>query len=389
MKKSFLKFFLTTMAAVLALSAALVCLRHLLIGLDRGIVAEGPRDGSFQREDLAPGVVRVSLGGEGYSLGFALGSALRREIRECVPGFQRDVLGADPLGFLARDGLLEKAWKLDALMPRRFREELRGVSDATGMPYADLLLVNVFDDLQYLSGCSSVVALADGSSALLHGRNADFALPRLAGVKIVLDIDTRGGKIRTIGFPGYIGAISGLSDRTLAVSGHTSISDRMGPGIPIGILYRMILEECRTLEEAEQLLRRARRTTGNNLAVSSAKENAAAVFEFDAYGVEKRGSFEGRLFAANHFATDPMRSRQPYGKWKIGSASMRRIWAMQEALASDQRPDRGAIEAALVSAADDTYQSVVMEPASGRIWLAAGRELSALEGTYLEIRPAW
>jgi len=61
--------------------------------------------------------------------------------------------------------------ELDAYLAPRFREELRGLSDATGLPYADLLLINTFDDLQHVSGCSFAVGLAANQFNTHSGRS--------------------------------------------------------------------------------------------------------------------------------------------------------------------------------------------------------------------------
>lgn len=362
---------------------------HLWVNHDRGARALHAEASPCRRTDPEPGLIHLSLQGEGYALGLAEGIALKPEIRRLVPLLMKDVLRSGPMGLVQRNALLAKAWKLDAFMPQRFREELRGMSDATGVSYADLLLVNTYDDLQYLAGCSSAVALGHGSAPLLHGRNADYGIPRLAHTKVLFDIETRGARFRIIGFPGYIGVITGMSSRGIGLSGHTSISDRMQPGVPIGILYRQLLEESRSLEEVKALLARTTRTTGNNLAVSDGRRNQAMVLEFDAGEVTQRDPVRDRLFVTNHYWTPGLRGHQSWKKWIAGSNSQRRLYTLEEFLAPEASADPARVQAALSRAADETYQSAVMEPLTGRLWLAMGRTLPVTEGGYREFGAVW
>lgn len=372
---------------------------HLWVNRDRGIRVPPIAARSFQREDPAPGVIHLKLQGEGYALGYAEGVALKAEIRDMARFLREDMMGTGLLGDGTRDWMLSSAWKLDACAAPRFREELRGMSDGSGVAYADLLLVNTFDDLQHIAGCSSAVIEGQGGGPLLHGRNLDYPISYLARIKVVSDIETGGIRIRTIGFPGFIGALTGMSSRGLGLSCHTSASDRNQIGEPSAFLYRRMLEECHSLKEMQATVEAARRTMGNNLAVSDGPRNQSLALEFDASSVVARPSVQGRLFVTNHFWDLALQAHQSEGWWAPGSGSQSRMACLADALPVGVAINAETMQKALsregpgkawrTPANGGTVQSVVMEPTTGRIWLATGKRIPVTRGAYLEMGAAW
>jgi len=372
---------------------------HLWVNRDRGAQVAATAALPFHREDLAPGLIHLQLRGQGYPLGYAEGSALRPEIQEMARFLREDMLGQGLLGHGARDWMLSGAWKLDAHSAPRFREELRGMSEATGVSYADLLLINTFDDLQHVSGCSSAVLEGSAEKPLLHGRNLDYPIPHLARTKVICDIETSGVRIRTIGFPGLIGALTGMSSRGLGLSSHTSASRRQQTGEASALLYRRMLEECRTLEDMQATLRAARRTMGNNLAISDGPRHRAVALEFDADAVISRPAEEGRVFVTNHFWSPELQAHQSAGWWSPQSGSQARVQCLAAALPAGTPPDAATLERALSQEGPErawrtpanrgTVQSVVMEPATGRLWIATGRRIPVTQGGYLELSATW
>jgi len=353
----------------------------------------------FKREDPSPGVIHVWVSGEGYPLGFAQGTALRAEIREMARYLNEDLLGKGLLGTGSRDWLLASAWKLDACMAQRFREELRGMADASGVSYSDLLLINTFDDLKNIGGCSTIVAMGDDRHPLLHGRNLDYPIPKLAKVKLVRDIETRGIRIRIFGFPGFIGVLTGMSSQGLGLSSHTSASRQTQSGEPTGLLYRRVLEESTTLEEMEAALTKARRTMGNNLAISDGKRQQAIALEFDADSLAARKPVNGRLTVTNHFWIPALQAHQNEGWWAPSSGSQSRVACLSHSVPDgtictekqiqDALSEEGPGKTWRTPANAGTVQSVIMEPATGRAWMACGQRIPVTRGTYLEMNAAW
>ncbi|MDW8283913.1 MAG: C45 family peptidase [Myxococcales bacterium] len=369
---------------------------HAYAVRDRGpVVAERGEVRGGERQDLAPGLVHVRLRGEGYALGRQHGALLRPEIREMVRYLREELIG-NPV---SRDLMLLKAWQLDERSQARYRAEMRGVADGAGVAYADILLINTFDDLSHLLGCSSAVVLPEGGEPLRHARNLDYPIPRLARFKAIFDIDTRGIRMRTVGFPGYIGVLTGMSSRGLSLSSHTSSVRDNRLGTPSGLLYRQVLEESEDLQEMKLILSRARRTIGNNLAVADAQAGTAMAIELDADRLDTRPPEGGRLYVTNHFQTAAMQKHQNPRHYSPQSGSVARMSCLQRSLPPGRRlgpqdlmaamSERGPGPAWYAPANDGTVQSVIMEPATGRLWVAQGQTTPVTAAGYLELSGPW
>lgn len=372
---------------------------HAWINRDRGPAAPaGAPAGSGRAETLAPGLVEVHLSGEGYGLGLAHGRALGGEIRFLARYLDERLLGGGLAGAAKRDVLLRKAWALDAFIPARYREEMRGVADSAGVSYADILLINTFDDLQHLAGCSTAVALPP-EGPVLQARNLDYGIPELARHKVVFDLETRGVRLRTVGFPGYIGVLTGMSSRGLALTSHTSAARHERTGIPTGILYRQLLEEAPDLAAVEARLQAAPRTIGNNLALSDGRRREALALEFDAEHLAARQPSNGRLLVTNHFQSPALADCQDAAWRAPGGGSAARIACLQADLPSDGAVDAEGLERAMSRrgggrgwrnpANGGTVQAVVLEPADGRLWIAKGQAPPVTDGGYLALGPVW
>jgi isopenicillin-N N-acyltransferase-like protein len=349
------------------------------------------------RADLAQGLVHVRIAGEGYALGHAHGRLLRPEIGRMVSILSKDLIRTT----VARDVMLLKAWRLDERAPARYRDEMRGVADGAGVQYADVLLINTFDDLMHLVGCSSAVVLPAGGEPLRHGRNLDYAIPALARFKAVFDIETRGLRLRTVGFPGYIGVLTGMNSRGLGLTSHTSATGAAAVGVPSGLVYRQMLEEGRDLPSMQAVLAASARTIGNNLALSDARAGAALALEFDAAHLAARGPEGGLLLVTNHFQIPAMQARQDRRWYAPESGSVARVACLARSLRPGRGADHGdrALRLALsergpgrawrTPANPGTVQSVVMEPATGRLLVAKGLSLPVTEGGYVEVPARW
>src|SRR5688572_27958003 len=105
-----------------------------------------------------------------------------------------------------------------------------------------------------------------------------------------------------IGWPGYVGVGSGMTDARLAPPCLTSaIPGQTTNGVRLPLLYRSQLQHCRTLEQVESILRPSIRTIGNHLVVASAADKDEEPFEFTPSDVRRRHSVDGRLTTTNHF----------------------------------------------------------------------------------------
>jgi hypothetical protein len=86
-------------------------------------------------------VTLLRLRGTPYEMGYQHGVAQRAVIRQWV---NEEVFGRTVLGHGQSHGvLLTHARRLDQVLPREARQELRGIADGVGLSYQDILLLNL------------------------------------------------------------------------------------------------------------------------------------------------------------------------------------------------------------------------------------------------------
>jgi isopenicillin-N N-acyltransferase like protein len=193
--------------------------------------------------------------------------------------------------------------------------ELQAFADKAAINREMLSCVNVMVDLLMSAfGCSSLMIEPQRSATkgTLFGRNLDFfTLGSLQQYSLVTVYRPQGKHaFASIGFPGIVGCLSGMNDAGLALATHEVFSAGDGSpmfnprGIPYLLLFRRILEECTTIEEAEKLLKSVERTTLFNLALCDRR--GAAVAEVTPRSVVLRHGEGGICACTNHFRTDQL-----------------------------------------------------------------------------------
>ena len=211
--------------------------------------------------------------------------------------------------------VVELGNKLLPQFPAHHRDELRAFADKTGLERERGILANtLIDTYREAFACSSLLVSAERSATggPLFGRNLDFYSLGILDRYSLVTVHRPQGKraFATIGYPGLFGCISGMNDAGLAVAVHEVFLSRdhapmFNPkGIPYALLFRRILEECATVQEAEKLLRSSERTTKLNLAVCDRED--AGVLEMTPKTVAFRRGEDGVCACTNHFRTQEL-----------------------------------------------------------------------------------
>ncbi|XP_053398539.1 acid ceramidase-like [Mercenaria mercenaria] len=201
----------------------------------------------------------------------------RNEIRSIIGAFK---------GFLDDFGLLPKEviYLLDLLgpalvdtLPQPFRDEIRGISNATGIEIGEITLYNIFYEL--FTVCTSVIAESP-TGKLYHARNLDFGLFMGWDIKnrtwyiteklrpAIVNLNwQRGGKtvFKSVNYAGYLGILTGVSPGKFTLSmnerfkldgGYIGIIDLIltGKGTWMGFLTRNTMETAQSFSEAKNML---------------------------------------------------------------------------------------------------------------------------------------
>lgn len=254
------------------------------------------------------GLPVVHLTGTPYEIGYQHGTILRQEVRAHYANAFRYLDTMPKFRFLPR---LQVNWKLDEIwdelvpyMPADYLEEMRGLADASGVSLMDIHRVHAIPDA-FPTQCSNGAFWGDATleGRFLQFRNLDWS--RALGVHnygCVFVVSPKGKhSFVNLGFVGFLGTLSGMNDRGVAVGQVGSRSaDEWHKGTSFIFLLRRILEEAGDVETGTRIVRDARRTVGINYLIGSALEKKAVALETSAH-----------QFAEFHDA-DPAEAKSPF-----------------------------------------------------------------------------
>jgi hypothetical protein len=285
------------------------------------------------------------------------------------------------------------AWKalvrvgksMEPNFPADQRKELNAIAKAAEVEHDLAVIGNTFADIKKVGGCSTLTidAAHSATKGPLMGRNLDYPTLGFLHEHTLVTVCKPNGKhaFASIGFPGFVGCLSGMNDAGLCVAVLEIYSANDGSksfdpeGTPYAMCYRRILEECSTVAEAEKLLRSMKRTTRNSLAVCD--RETAAVFEITPKSLVVRKSDEGLALATNHFRTK-----------ELCTDTMCRRFTALEKVKAMSRVDIPDLMKLMHSAnqGDNTFQTMIFEPKTLKLHLSIGKlPSSAFEPKLLEL----
>jgi hypothetical protein len=275
-------------------------------------------------------------------------------------------LGLEPLWpFMAQAG---RTLMMNA--PKRHQQELAAIAKESGVDDATLAVASTLLELRRI-GCSTLIVEPERSAtgSPLFGRNFDFpTLGELPKYSVLAVYRPEGQHaFASIGFAGFAGVLTGMNDAGLTVAAldveqAADGSRKFNPtGTPLAFVFRRILEECTTVDEAEKLLKSETATTWMNLAVCD--RDGAAVFEITSDNVARRGAEVGLLRCTNHFRTKGLSTGETCDRYE----------KLREHITASPL-DVEAVHARLDAARQDrlTFQTMVFEPRELVVHLAIG-----------------
>lgn len=255
-----------------------------------------------------------------YDLGFAIGQRFAENIQEAIirqaelSAIIANIISVDSVYFY--ENLLAKA---EELYPDLV-DEIRGMSDGSGVEFETLVRINLFGDIlalyyglvgetdldipESLLGCSTVSYNYNGNQLLAHNEDGMATLHDLMSV-IKVSMPDKPDFINLY-YPGLLcGIAPSLNDEGLAFSGNYIQS---ASGVPSGVPHLFIfaaLLEAETVDEAVSIIT-------NTLACNDLHVNIASGIENRVVSVEKAENtavvteVEGLYAHTNHFIQDAM-----------------------------------------------------------------------------------
>lgn len=230
----------------------------------------------------------LKLRGNPYEMGLQYGTLMRSEMQCFVydmDEFMDGVIASMPwyARILAPVMIKSYARGIKGRLPEYYQEEIRGMSDGSGIPLDKLVFIASGGGFMDTSGCTSIlVRLGD---RVIHGRNFDWAPPMLARYPIVAEYHPEGKKSFTnFSFIGYPGVIHGINQDGLSLTTNIAFGmyndSKENNGLPITFKNREVLERASTLNGAGEIIRRYKTDEpGWMITVESSSEKSGTIFE--------------------------------------------------------------------------------------------------------------
>jgi isopenicillin-N N-acyltransferase like protein len=253
------------------------------------------------------------------------------------------------------------------------RAEVTALAGAVGLNIYDAMLAQCYLDLMPITGCSTISLPAGASpdGVARMGRNLDFNAQGILDRHSVLMIYRPAEKYQfaAIGWPGMIGVLSGMNEYGLCLANmEVDRTMRSPDAMPYTLLYRTILERCRTVDEAIDLLNRTPRQSANNLMLMDASGNRAVAEIRPEDVTVRRGTPGSALISTNHQRGQDADTAGRCWRYdslhraaitQYGNIDIRSLERMLSRVVQGQRGEM-------------TIQSMVFEPRERVIFLATG-----------------
>jgi hypothetical protein len=351
---------------------ALLLLANTLVGgVGCSVSRPSPTPGAAAEKADARKVRILELRGDAAAQGKTHGAELGGVIRELSREyFSRAFDLASEAGKKNYQRALQAAAGFEKFVRPEHLEEIRALAAGAGIAPAEVMLGQCFPDLNPGGACSTVAlpgsASADGVARF--GRNLDYAtfgILEQHSVVLVFHPQDRYA-FAAITAPGLVGVLSGMNEHGLSLAVmEVPRSLRAPEGMPFMLLYRTVLENCKTVEEAIALLRQTARQSANNLMLMDASGDRAVAELTPTEVTVRRAPATAALISTNQQRGGDLDSPGRCRRFDFLHDAARRQFGHHS---------ETTVEAMLAGAAqgDMTFQSMVFEPSTRILHLALG-----------------
>ncbi len=170
--------------------------------------------------------------------------------RELIDSYLEDLGEYELLGLLL-------AQYRHSHVPASVGAEIDAVAQLLGKPATDVLLANLYyDAFRAIMGCTAFAV--ETPNGPLHARNLDWWTERniLSTHTVITDfVGAPAGPFSTVGWPGFVGAFSGVAKGRFAITMNAVISNEKPALAPsIALTIRDVFETAQTFDCAVQML---------------------------------------------------------------------------------------------------------------------------------------
>ncbi|MBS0653185.1 MAG: peptidase C45 [Verrucomicrobia bacterium] len=232
------------------------------------ISTEGP---GYLEETNGQYVLHVK--GTPYEMGYQHGKLLKDMIQQNVGQF----IDKPPSGDEGRTKeFLRHLPQMKNYISLSLMEEMKGVAEGSGMPFDKILILNLFPEMFHCSGIT-VNNEATLNGSLYHVRVLDYSIGKSIQKSAVLIIAEPKGKVpfANVSYAGFIGSVTGMNAARIAIGEIGGQGYGHWEGIPMAFLMRSVLEDARSLSEAQSIFQNAPRTCEYYYVISDGNANTS------------------------------------------------------------------------------------------------------------------
>jgi isopenicillin-N N-acyltransferase-like protein len=204
------------------------------------------------------------------------------KVREALEWFLYDT--AIPKG-LTVEKLLGIYKQAEPFIPQSYKDEMKAIAEAAGVKPEEVIALNMIPEKWHCTG-SAVWGEATVDGKLYHHRSLDYAInigKKKRGQEnaaLIVYEPTGENPYVVVGWAGFIGCVTGMNARGIAIGEMGSSSDDESyAGLPMTFMLREILAKASTLDEGMKMFRELPRTCGYNFILSDGKIPDAVAVE--------------------------------------------------------------------------------------------------------------
>ena len=268
----------------------------------------------------------------------------------------------------------------------RFNREAKAIARIAEYDWRWIMLANVSYDLALANMGCSTAALATSDGPIV-ARNMDWWPEQKLAAASCLFRYERGGEFAfaIAGWPGSIGAVTGMSGRGFAVvlNAVLSAEGHCKSGYPVLLALRRVLEDAAGFDEAVKLLTTARLFMSGLLTVVGVTNDQRVCIERTPTRAECRwADGDGAVVTTNHYvALSALDRRHSDSAESLFASACSRYENLRHLVAVIPRERCGDSDELLTALTHEsvrqqiTAQHVIMQPATQRIEVYAPRAL--------------
>jgi len=248
---------------------------HRILTASLSPVSECPHGRLYSAGDGEERVHVLYLQGTPAEMGQAHGTLLKAQIREHIAHLLKRMPEKMEQPITVIDAMYEQ---LKPFIPKRFIEEMTGISESTGLSLQDIIRANLIGEATEfhcsLFGAWGQATAADGHLYQLRALDYEVQVNIQKYPLMVIYVPQDGHAFANLTWAGVIGCISGMSEIPLAISeigdDYDQVNDTFS-AMPFMFLLRDILQFDDSLDQAIARIQRTPRTSSLMYAIGDGR----------------------------------------------------------------------------------------------------------------------